>query len=100
MKKYLFAASAGVLAAIALAAGKNSDAVLMKVNGTPVMVSEFEYLYGKNNSQQLKPQTIDDYLPMFVNYKLKLADAKAMGLDTTATFKTEFDRYRRELASP
>ena len=38
-----------------------------------VRVSEFEYLYNKNNNQQLQQGTLDDYLGMFINYKLKVA---------------------------
>ena len=86
MKKYLV--SAAVLGAVLLAvSAKNNDPVLMTVNGKKVPLSEFEYLYKKNNSQQLQPQTIDEYVDMFVNYKLKVADAEAAGLDTTEAFR-------------
>lgn len=79
---------------------KQTEAVLMTVDGKPVTLNEFEYLYHKNNSQQLAPQTIDEYLDMFVAYKLKVADAEAAGIDTTAQFRREYDGYRRELAAP
>ncbi len=72
----------------------------MKINNKPVHKSEFEYLYHKNNSQQLQPQSLDEYVDMFVNYKLKVADAEAAGLDTTASFRDEFNRFRFELAEP
>lgn len=99
MKKFLI--SAGVLALTVLAfAAKKKDPVLMNVAGRPVYLSEFEYLYNKNNSQQLEPQTIDQYVDMFVNYKLKVADALAEGLDTTATFKQEYNQFRNELSQP
>lgn len=99
MKKFLI--SAGVLALTVLAfAAKKKDPVLMEVAGRPVYLSEFEYLYNKNNSQQLEPQTIDQYVDMFVNYKLKVADALAAGLDTTASFKQEYNQFRNELSAP
>ncbi|MDE6715492.1 MAG: peptidylprolyl isomerase, partial [Muribaculaceae bacterium] len=37
---------------------------------------------------------------MFVNYKLKVADAESNGIDTTKSFTREFNGYCRELAKP
>ena len=78
----------------------SKDPELMTINGKAVTLGEFEYLYHKNNSQQLAPQTIDEYLDMFVTYKQKVADAESEGIDNTEAFKNEFDGYRRELAEP
>ena len=100
MKKTLFTASLACLAVLAFAAKKTDDPVLMTVNGKPVHKSEFEYLYHKNNTQQLQPQTVDEYMKMFVDYKLKVADAEANGLDTLKSFVDEFDKYRADLAKP
>ena len=99
MKKHLFAA---VLAAVAAlpALAKDADPVLMTVDGHDVRVSEFEYLYNKNKSQQLQPQTIDEYLRMFIEYKLKVADAEHAGLQNTPEFVSEYNKYRMELAAP
>lgn len=97
MKKLqLYAATA--VAVIALSAAAASDPVLMTINKMPVHLSEFEYLYHKNNTQQLQPQTLDEYVDMFVNYKLKVVAALDAGIDTTAAFRSEFDQYATELA--
>lgn len=77
-----------------------ANRVLMTIDKTPVTVGEFEYLYNKNNSQQLVPQTIDQYLDMFINYKLKVAEAIEAGIDTTATFRKEYEGYVTDLAQP
>lgn len=77
-----------------------ADEVLLTIDNQPVTLGEFEYLYHKNNAQQLVPQTIEEYLDMFVNYKLKVAEAQAAGMDTTAAFRTELAGYARELAAP
>ncbi|MDE6161443.1 MAG: peptidyl-prolyl cis-trans isomerase, partial [Muribaculaceae bacterium] len=77
-----------------------ADKILLTVGGEPVTVSEFMYLYEKTNAQQANPQTVDEYLNMFVDYRLKVADAKAAGVDTTLTFRNEFNGYRDELAAP
>lgn len=87
------------LSAIALAS-LAKDPVVMTVNGIDVPRSEFEYLYHKNSRQQLEPQTLEDYVEMFKIYKLKVADAKACGIDTTSRFLREMRQYRKELSSP
>lgn len=99
MKKQLTAAGIACAALLAVTA-KNADPVLMNVAGKDVHLSEFEYLFHKNNSQQAQPQTIDDYVGMFVDYKLKVADAEAAGIDTTAAFIGEYTQFRDELSEP
>ena len=76
------------------------DPVIMTINGVDVPKSEFEYLYHKNSQQQLAPHPLEEYAEMFKVYKLKVADAKACGLDTTESFRKEMQQYRRELAAP
>ncbi len=95
-----FVSLALIAATIFGASAKNDDPTLMKVNGKDVKLSEFEYLYNKNNSQQVQKQSIDEYVDMFVTYKLKVADAEAAGIDTTIAFRNEFNGHRNELAKP
>lgn len=87
------------LAASALAWAA-SDPVIMTVNGVDVPKSEFEYLYHKNSQQQLDPRPLEEYVEMFKLYKLKVADARANGLDTTAAYRAEMEQYASELAAP
>ncbi|MDE7467865.1 MAG: hypothetical protein K2M61_05875, partial [Muribaculaceae bacterium] len=68
MKKRFFTAAAVSATLMALTA-QISDPVLMTINGKDVRLSEFEYLYNKNNAQQVEPQTIDQYVDMSVSYK-------------------------------
>ncbi len=96
-KTYIIAGTLLSGAALCWAA---KDPVLMTVNGNAVPVSEFEYLYNKNSQQQLTSQPVDEYLELFEIYKLKVADAKAAGVDTTASFIRDMDGYRRDLAKP
>lgn len=99
MKK-IFIPATVIAATLITAAAKKNDPTLMNVNGKDVTVSEFEYLYQKNNQQQAQPQTLDEYVDMFVNYKLKVADAEAAGIDTTASFIKEYTGYCDDLAKP
>ena len=97
-KKILTAALIG--SAIVVIAGNKKEPVLMTIDGNKVTLGEFEYLYNKNNTQQVEPLTLDQYVDMFVNYKLKVADAIDEGIDTTEAFKQEFIKFRDELAAP
>lgn len=76
------------------------DAVIMNINGKDITKSEFEYIYNKNNKQQIDVKSIDEYIPLFVNYKLKVDAAEKAGIDTTAAFIKELNGYRQELAKP
>jgi len=100
--KRIFIAAALFMYAISVASAKGSskDPVLMTIDGKPVHVSEFQYLYNKNHNQQAEPLTLDKYLDMFVDYKLKVADAHAAGIDTTRQFIDEFIKFRSDLAAP
>ncbi len=99
-KTKLFVGVALVAGCFVAFAASKKDPVLMKVNGKPVTLSEFEYMYHKNNQQQVAQQPLEKYVDMFTSYKLKVADAEAAGIDTTASFKKEYEGYRNELAMP
>ena len=59
--------------------------------------SEFLYIYEKNNQAgAIDPKTMDEYLEMFINFKLKVAEAEAQGIDTTESFKKELKGYRAQ----
>lgn len=100
MKHHYLAAAVALGVSVCAAAQATNDPLLLTVDGIEVPVSEFEYLYNKNNNQQLEPQTLDQYLEMFINYKLKVADAIHEGIPTTPAFIKEFTTFRNELAAP
>jgi len=86
---------------VAFVSAQVSDPVLMKINGKPVYKSEFEYIYNKNNSNNsLDKKTLDEYVELFVNFKLKVEEAKSQGLDTTKSFINELAGYRSQLTKP
>ena len=96
--KIFFGALALVgVAALALAA---TDPVLMKINNKEVRLSEFEYLYKKNLEQQVNKESIDEYVNRFVDYKLKVAEAERLGIDTLPRIKNEIDGYKRDMLAP
>lgn len=74
------------------------DPVLMRINGKDVLRSEFEYSYNRDKSLlALKHATPGKYVEHFVNFKLKVGDAEAAGLDTAFAFREEVENYRARL---
>jgi peptidyl-prolyl cis-trans isomerase SurA len=80
----------------------NKDAILMTVGDTKVTVGEFENVYHKNNNKETAGDTksLNDYVDLFVNFKLKVKEAEELGLDTAKSFKEELAGYRKQLAQP
>lgn len=89
-----------LLLGTAILAIAKGDPVLMTINGKDIRLSEFEYLYHKNNQQQIEKETLEQYVDRFVLYKQKVADAEAAGIDTTDLFIREFEGYQKDLAAP
>ena len=93
-----------MIAALLMAAGAataQDDPTVMTINGQPVARSEFEYSYNKNNAEGvIDKKTVDEYVDLFINYKLKVAAALDARLDTMASFKTEFAQYRDQQIRP
>ena len=93
-----------MIAALLLAAGAataQDDPTVMTINGQPVARSEFEYSYNKNNAEGvIDKKTVEQYVDLFVNYKLKVAAALEARLDTLTSFKQEFAQYRDQQIRP
>ncbi|MBQ7716010.1 MAG: peptidylprolyl isomerase, partial [Prevotella sp.] len=80
---------------------QTNDPVIMTVNGQPVLRSEFVYSYNKNNSEGvIDKKTVEEYVDLFVNYKLKVMAALDAHLDTMRSFKQEFATYRDQQVKP
>lgn len=83
--------------------GDPSAPTLFLVNDKPVKTSEFVYLYRKNHQDdpgEFTKEKIEEYLGLFINYKLKVEEALQRRMDTTAAFKKEFKTYKDELLKP
>src|SRR5690606_15268861 len=79
---------------------KPKPVTLFTVNRKPVAAGEFIYLYRKNHQNPDEDYTrekIEEYLNLYVNFKLKVEEARFRGMDTTAAFKREFSQYKEEL---
>ena len=77
------------------------DPVVMEINGKPVTKSEFLQIYLKNNNNpKYDKASLDEYLEMFKKFKLKVAEAEALGYDTIPKLKKELEGYRKQLSNP
>lgn len=84
-----------------MAKSDKKDPVVMNIDGKDVRRSEFEYFYNKNNGQEVaEEKTFDEYVDLFVNYKLKVAEAYRQGVDTTQSYKDELAGYRKQIVEP
>ncbi len=79
----------------------SQDEILLTIDNQPVMRSEFERIYRKNNNiQGLENKTPAEYLELFTNFKLKVYEARKLGYDTLSAFRNELAGYRDQLAKP
>jgi peptidyl-prolyl cis-trans isomerase SurA len=100
MKKAL-ALSLLILGSATTFAQNANDPILMNVCGTNVTLSEFMSVYKKNNKDQSNDRkAIENYLDLFTVFKMRVKEAEAMKLDTSASFINELAGYRRQLAQP
>lgn len=81
--------------------GNNGDKVLLTVGGEKVTANEFESVYHKNPSGKTNdPKSLGDYLELYINFRLKVKEARDLGYDTSASFKNELNGYRKQLSQP
>jgi len=92
----------------------NNNETLLSIAGKSVTVGEFMAIYQKNNGNKEKSDTktggdgnhfvdrksLDEYLDLFINFKLKVRQAEELGLDTLTSFRNELNGYRDQLAKP
>lgn len=98
--KIVMTAIAPLMATLALAQS-GQDPVVMTIAGEPVLRSEFEYSYNKNNSDGvIDKKSVEEYVDLFVNYKLKVKAAEEARMDTLTSFQKEFSTYRDQQIRP
>lgn len=86
---------------LSLLVSAQSTPVIMTIDSNPVTKAEFEAIYKKNNRDSvITDAALDEYVELFINYKLKVAEAERLRLDTVSEFKSELAGYRRQLARP
>jgi len=76
--------------------------ILFRIDGKPQLVSDFLTNYNKNIDivADKNQKDINNYLNLYINYKLKILKARELKLDTIKAFREELQRYKRQLMTP
>lgn len=87
-----------VAASVVVKAQTSVDPTVMNVAGKDVPLSEFVYIAGKNSEVNLADSaSLGTYLELFKKFKLKVAEAESLGMDTTQSFVNELKGYQEQL---
>ncbi len=104
MKQTFFTASLTLLFGIFTLSlfSQNADPVLLQVANEKVTKNEFIKVFEKNNTKSEKPdnKALEEYLDLYINFRLKVTEAKNLGMDTAKSFRDELAGYRKQLAQP
>jgi len=80
---------------------QKKNPVLLTVDGQNISLSEFEAVYKKNNRDEVVDQKdLEEYLDLYINFRLKVREAEELGLDTVRKFIEELKGYQKQLAKP
>jgi peptidyl-prolyl cis-trans isomerase SurA len=81
---------------------QNQGDVLLTIEGDEITVSEFMAIYNKNNVEieSAEKKNVEDYLDLYLNFKLKVHEAEVQGYDTVSAFQNELGGYVGQLAAP
>lgn len=98
MKKIVLALTFGLIGLNMIA---QESKTLMKIENDIISVDDFLAIYNKNNtSNVVDKKSMDEYLDLFINFKLKVKAAEDLGMDTAGKFINELAGYRKQLAQP
>ncbi|MCS6917181.1 MAG: peptidylprolyl isomerase [Chitinophagales bacterium] len=90
-------------ASVALLAQKpsyNPQSILFTIGNEPVTAGEFVKVYQKTSisgEADFSESSLREYLDLYVNFRLKVKEARELGMDTTAAVVNEFRTYRSKL---
>lgn len=88
-------------AVLAVAGQTDENPVLLRIDDNAITQAEFEAIYKKNNRDSaITKADLEEYIELFINFKLKVLEAENMGRDTASHFVRELAGYREQLAAP
>src|SRR5690606_32957856 len=81
-------------------AQKETKEVLFTIDDKPYYTDEFSRVYKKNLDlvKDDSQKDLDQYLELYIGYKLKVNRAYKLGLQDNSAYKTELNSYRTQLA--
>lgn len=86
---------------VTVQAQSKGDAVFIDFGDEKITRAEFKRVYQKNNSGEIiSKSTVDEYLDLYINFKLKVKEAVSLEMDKEPAFIKELSGYRKQLAQP
>ncbi|MGM0567128.1 MAG: peptidylprolyl isomerase [Bacteroidota bacterium] len=80
---------------------QNKDATVITIEDEKITVDEFLSVFNKNNPEnENSKEALEEYLDLYINYKLKVKEAERLGYDTIKELQEELQGYREQLAEP
>jgi peptidyl-prolyl cis-trans isomerase SurA len=80
---------------------QEKEEILLTIGGNKVSLAEFNAIYNKNNTKEdVSQESINEYLDLYIKFKLKVTEAEELGYDTLPQFTKELAGYRKQLAQP
>ncbi len=85
-----------------LSAQSYAKKTLITIGDKEISAKEFMDTYEKNNvkTDVIDKKNVDEYLGLYIDFKLKVTEAEALGKDTVPSFVKELKNYRDQLAKP
>ncbi len=77
----------------------DKDLILFKINESETTLEEFNRVYNKNIDlvENKNEKDYESYLELFINYKLKLAEAYDLEYDKNEDYQKEYQKYKNQL---
>ncbi|MEA3503794.1 MAG: peptidylprolyl isomerase, partial [Bacteroidota bacterium] len=101
-KLYSFLILTSILILSTLSGFAQQNNTLLTIGEEKISSEEFLCVYNKNNvnDEVLNKETLEEYLDLYINFKLKVKEAEAQGYDTIPALSKELAGYREQLAKP
>ena len=74
---------------------------VLSIGSTDISLEEFNNIFIKNNNNvEVTKEYLDEYMQLFINFKLKVKEAEELRMDTISSFLKELNGYKEQLAQP
>ena len=79
----------------------DGEVEIIRIDNQPIYLDEFKNIFYKNNhNEEVTKEYLDEYMDLFINFKLKVEEAKQLRMDTIPSFIKELNGYKDQLAQP